>query len=263
MNAAIAVIDDVETLIAKVRACHVEAQAQAEKAKAHAGKAIDRALEAGDALLLIKPTVKHGEWETFLQERLPELSVRQAQKYMRIARDLPVEKRTGALLTVNGALRMLEAPKYEDDELNEDKPDARSMVDYHYGFFLKRKSELLNEQMKYEDSKVWNTKDWLFAHKDVRDDRQELRSYALSVINQSSICKRDVITKLMALTIMIDDPKLPIGKAMSALMATGNYRTSIQSLTDCINLMPDNSDAFMDVRSEIKRHYDNSVNAPF
>ena len=107
-------IPNIEVLIDRVRTAHREAQEQADKAKEYASRAIDRALEAGDLLLLLKPTVKHGEWEAFLAEKLPEISIRQAQKYMRIARDLPLEKRTGALLTVNGALRMLESP---DDDL--------------------------------------------------------------------------------------------------------------------------------------------------
>ena len=75
--------------------------------------------------------------------------------------------------------------------------------------------------------------------------------------------KKDVITKLMVLTIMIDDSKFPINKAMSALMATGDYKQSIKILNDCIELRPDNNDSFIELRSEIKRHYDNSVNAPF
>ena len=120
----VTLIDDVESLIDRVRTAHREAQAQADKAKEFASKAIDRALEAGDVLVLLKPTVKHGQWEAFLAERLPEISVRQAQKYMRIARDLPLEKRTGALLTVNGALRMLEAP--DDEPANE--PAANDFV---------------------------------------------------------------------------------------------------------------------------------------
>lgn len=109
----VTLIDDVESLIDRVRTAHREAQAQADKAKEYASKAIDRAFDAGDLLLLLKPSVKHGQWEAFLADRLPEISVRQAQKYMRIARDLPLEKRTGAFLTVNGALRMLEAPDNE------------------------------------------------------------------------------------------------------------------------------------------------------
>lgn len=120
----VTLIDDVESLIDRVRTAHREAQAQAVKAKEYASKAIDRAFDAGDLLLLLKPSVKHGQWESFLADRLPEISVRQAQKYMRIARDLPLEKRTGALLTVNGALRMLEAP--DDEPANE--PAANDFV---------------------------------------------------------------------------------------------------------------------------------------
>ena len=121
----VTLIDDVESLIDRVRTAHREAQEQADKAKEYASKAIDRAYAAGDLLLLLKPSVKHGEWESFLAERLPEISIRQAQKYMRIARELPLEKRTGALLTVNGALRMLE----ESNEEPANEPAANDSTD--------------------------------------------------------------------------------------------------------------------------------------
>jgi len=113
----VTLIDDVEVLIDRVRTAHREAQAQADKAKEYASKAIDRAYEAGDLLLLLKPTVKHGQWEAFLAERLPEISIRQAQNYMKVAREVPEEKRTGSFLTIKGALRMLEAP--DDEPANE------------------------------------------------------------------------------------------------------------------------------------------------
>ena len=141
-------VPNIEVLIDRVRTAHREAQAQADKAKEFASRAIDRAYEAGDLLLLLKPTVKHGEWESFLVERLPEISVRQAQKYMRIARDLPFEKRTGALLTVNGALRMLEAPS--DDPVMPDQDDGEDQpttIDRLYSIFMGKKSDALNAEM--------------------------------------------------------------------------------------------------------------------
>ena len=190
--------NDVEVLIDKVRAAHREA-------KAYASKAIERAYEAGDLLLLIKPTIKHGEWEAFLSERLPEVGIRQAQTYMKLARELPVEKRTGSFLTIKGALRALEPPEDQPESKLEDEPDTCSMVDHHYDIFLERKSELLNSQMNYEQGKVWNSMDWLIAHKDIKDDRQGLRSYALNVINHSSLKVLEAIQErcLKNLSIMI------------------------------------------------------------
>ena len=117
----VTLIDDVESLIDRVRTAHREAQAQADKAKEYASKAIDRAYEAGDLLLLLKPSVKHGQWESFLSERLPEISIRQAQNYMKVARELPAEKRTGAFLTIKGALRMLSS--------NEPEPEPEAEIE--------------------------------------------------------------------------------------------------------------------------------------
>jgi len=147
----VTLINGVEALIAKVRAAHREAQAQADKAKEYAGKAIDRAYEAGDLLLLLKPTVKHGQWEAFLAERLPEISIRQAQNYMKVAREVPDEKRTGSFLTIKGALRMLEAP---DDEPEKESGNGyilpwRQVTNYN-GKPIDRES-IANTLREYQD----------------------------------------------------------------------------------------------------------------
>ena len=93
-------IDNAEVLIAKINTAHAEAQA-------YAGKAIERALEAGDLLLLAKGQVDHGQWQSWLKQHCPAISVRTAQNYMKVAKELPVEKRSDAHLTVREALRLV------------------------------------------------------------------------------------------------------------------------------------------------------------
>ena len=97
---AITVIDNVEVLIAKINSAHAEAQA-------YAGKAVERALEAGDLLILAKARTEHGLWQSWLKKNCPAISVRTAQDYMRVARELPIEKRSAAHLTVREALRLV------------------------------------------------------------------------------------------------------------------------------------------------------------
>ena len=93
-------IDSTEVLIAKINTAHAEAQA-------YAGKAVERALEAGDLLLLAKSQVAHGQWLPWLQKNCPAISERTAQNYMRVAKELPIEKRNAADLTMREALRLV------------------------------------------------------------------------------------------------------------------------------------------------------------
>ena len=99
-GASFDVIADIDVLVSRINTAHAEA-------KAYAGRAIDRALEAGELLLLAKQRIPHGQWQSWLMEHCPAIGPRQAQRYMKIAGDLPVEKRHESFLTINGALRML------------------------------------------------------------------------------------------------------------------------------------------------------------
>lgn len=108
-------------LAAKINAAHREA-------RDHATRAMDRALEAGDLLLKVKASLAHGQWLPWLEEHCPDISARTAQGYMRLARDLPVQIRTDAHLSLNGAKRLLSAPKDDAPDLdiqNNQSPEAR------------------------------------------------------------------------------------------------------------------------------------------
>lgn len=105
-----------ELLVARINVAHAEATA-------YAGKAIERALEAGDLLIQAKGRVAHGDWQSWLRQHCPNISPRTVQNYMRIARELPAEKRTDAHLTVNGALKLLAGPAPEAPAIaNENEP---------------------------------------------------------------------------------------------------------------------------------------------
>lgn len=93
-------IDSTEVLIAKINSAHKEAQQ-------YAAKAVERALEAGDLLLLAKSQVAHGQWLPWLQKNCPDISERTAQNYMKVAKGLPIEKRNAADLTMREALRLV------------------------------------------------------------------------------------------------------------------------------------------------------------
>ena len=258
-------VPNIEVLIDRVRTAHREAQAHADKAREYESRAIDRALEAGDLLLLLKPTVKHGEWGSFLAERLPEISLRQAQNYMKVARELPAEKRSDSFLTIRGALRMLESP--DDDSAMPDQDDGEDQpttIDRHYRVFMDKKSDVLNAEM---DSilacESLSVGAWIDAFKNVKDDKQGLRDCAINVVSQPATNRRDVLSKLATLTIMLDGNELPICNAWSALFACGDYDQSIVYLNKCIDVYPKGVNAFIEIRAEIDRHFAGSVQVPF
>lgn len=80
-----------EELAVEINTAHAEAQA-------HASKAVERALQAGDLLLTVKARLNHGEFGPWCSSQLPDLSRRTIQDYMRVARELPAEKRSAAHL---------------------------------------------------------------------------------------------------------------------------------------------------------------------
>ena len=92
-----------ETLATEINAAHREA-------KAHASKAVERALRAGDLLNAVKSQMKHGEFIPWCRTHCPDLSQRTIQNYMKVARKLPAEKRIDAHFGLNEALRLLAAP---------------------------------------------------------------------------------------------------------------------------------------------------------
>jgi hypothetical protein len=115
----VTLIESVEVLIAKINVAHAEAQA-------YAGKAIERAIDAGDLLLLAKTKVQHGLWKSWLKEHCPAISIRTAQDYMKVARELPIEKRSAAFLTVREALRLVSG----DEPESTSKPVEKKSIDF-------------------------------------------------------------------------------------------------------------------------------------
>lgn len=97
------------------------------EAKEHAARAIERAIEAGDLLNEVKASLPHGQWLPWLSQHCPDISARTAQSYMRVARELPTEKRSAADLSVREALRQLEAPSEHKPEPGESERIALHM----------------------------------------------------------------------------------------------------------------------------------------
>ena len=90
-----------EALAADINQAHAEAQA-------YASKAVERALVAGDLLIQAKARVAHGQWLPWLKTHCHAISTRTIQDYMRVARELPPEKRSAAHLpSVREALRLV------------------------------------------------------------------------------------------------------------------------------------------------------------
>jgi hypothetical protein len=84
--------------------------------EAAAGKAVAHAMEAGRMLEEAKASVKHGEWGTWLEKNF-QGSDRTARVYMRIhshRAELEAKWQGSAVLSIDGALKELAAPKNEE-----------------------------------------------------------------------------------------------------------------------------------------------------
>ena len=93
-----------EAVAAQINQAHADAQA-------HASKAVERALVAGDLLNTVKAQLRHGEFLPWCKEHCPAISQRTIQDYTRVARELPIEMRSAAHLSLREALRTLTADR--------------------------------------------------------------------------------------------------------------------------------------------------------
>ena len=100
MNAPALIEPTLAVLAAEINAAHTEAQA-------FSSQAVERALVAGDLLNRVKAQLKHGEFSDWCKAHCPAIGQRSIQNYMRVARDLPAEKRTDAYLGLNEAIRLV------------------------------------------------------------------------------------------------------------------------------------------------------------
>jgi len=88
------------------------ANAEHEAAEEAAGRAIEHARRAGEALLAAKERIPHGSWGAWLTDHF-QGSERTAQAYMRVAKrweQLHGNPQAPADLTLEGALRLLAEP---------------------------------------------------------------------------------------------------------------------------------------------------------
>jgi hypothetical protein len=77
----------------------------------HAGRAIEHAITCGELLLKAKADAPHGSWLPWLRHSV-SFGERTAQAYMRIARRVPRQIRSGAAdLSVRGVLKELAVPR--------------------------------------------------------------------------------------------------------------------------------------------------------
>jgi hypothetical protein len=101
-----------ETILAPTIATAINREHQA--AIGAARSALQHARRAGELLIEAKAGVEHGAWLPWLSEHCPNIGVRQAQKYMRLAEGWPaIEANTNpdSHLTIDGAVRLLAEPR--------------------------------------------------------------------------------------------------------------------------------------------------------
>lgn len=108
---------------------------------------IDRARACGELLLHAKRLCAHGQWLPWLERNCPGVGNRQAQKYMRLARNWEKLKlanaNSGAHLPINAALAELAAPAITDDDVPE--------LPHHVADWLAAGREVLGTQPGFLD----------------------------------------------------------------------------------------------------------------
>jgi hypothetical protein len=90
------------------------------------GKALEHAMRCGDLLIQAKGECKHGGWQPWVEEHF-DGNARTARSYMQLAdnRDvLESKRRDSAVLSIDGALKMLAAPQEDEPEL-----DAEALIE--------------------------------------------------------------------------------------------------------------------------------------
>ena len=100
MNAPALIEPTLDALAAEINAAHTAAQS-------FSSQAVERAFAAGDLLNRVKAQLKHGEFSDWCKAHCPAIGQRSIQNYMRVARELPAEKRTDAYLGLNEAIRLV------------------------------------------------------------------------------------------------------------------------------------------------------------
>lgn len=93
-------------------------------------KGLGHAMKAGDVLRGVKGRLEHGQWLPWLTENCPEMGIRHAQNYMRLARkrgEIEAKYATDAYLTIRAALSYLAEDKAEEEV--EDEDEANRLLD--------------------------------------------------------------------------------------------------------------------------------------
>jgi len=98
----------------------------------HARSAVQRARRAGELLLEAKEQCAYGEWLSWLKDRCPDVSERQAQRYMLLARaclESPEKAAELEALTLRGALESLKSDTVSDLAAAPRKSVAELVID--------------------------------------------------------------------------------------------------------------------------------------
>jgi len=125
--------DDREALVEIIREAH-QAVCNANSAVCSARYvALQKAFDAGEALLKLKPAIRHGEWVSYLENNC-ELKERTAQLYMQLAANreaVEAKAQRVADLTLRGALKLISgkpAGKSDKSATSSAKPSTLSSL---------------------------------------------------------------------------------------------------------------------------------------
>jgi Protein of unknown function (DUF3102) len=136
-------------LAARIRITHA--------AVGHAMKsAVENAMATGDLLLEAKEQLDHGQWMPWLREHC-QVAERTARLYMRLAKNRAVIELAGdtANLTLNGAARLLAAPRDEEEKSDDDAVEVAAATAAAKMSVIKFARWLAIGDGKYSNEKEW------------------------------------------------------------------------------------------------------------
>lgn len=169
-------------LATQINTAHRAAVSNAQKVFEYSDKSMEYAAECGRLLLRAKEGVPHGEWLPWIEANL-EFEERQAQKYMRVAKNweaieaAKAKSEPGTYFgSINGALRLIAKPQPEpksgeDDEPDEDEPKLKTK--------RQRQEEEEANRRFWEESEKATRQQW-------KDEGRAIQDYTAGIDQQDS-----------------------------------------------------------------------------
>jgi MoCo/4Fe-4S cofactor protein with predicted Tat translocation signal len=174
MNTDIRESNSLTELATRIRTSH-------EAVRAVMKSAVEKAIETGDLLLKAKAQLKHGEWTPWLRDHC-EISERTARVYMFLAKNQQSIQAQGiADLSLNKVVRLLAAPKKEDNYF----PEHIAEIETFYAETKMKMTELakclyeVRDNLGSDEFEKWLEREFPEPVEELEDEVSELIKKAI------------------------------------------------------------------------------------